>query len=78
LEGLTLYSRLKLPQSCWESAAALEKNRKYFEANDVFPKETIDRYLRHLRKFDDKDLQATILEDKEGIKRLVAAYIHCS
>ena len=68
----------RLPQSCWESAEALENNRSFFEANNVFPKETIDRYLRHLRQFNDKDLQSTVFTDKEGIKKLVAEYIHCS
>lgn len=68
-----------LPQSCWESAQSLKANRHYFEANGIFPKSTIDRYISHLEGFDDKNLQKAIFEnDHESVEQLVLEYIHCA
>jgi glutamine synthetase len=68
----------RLPQSCWESAESLEKNRKYFEADNVFPKGTIDRFIRHLKQYDDKTLQERLSGNEEEIGKLVTEYIHCA
>lgn len=67
-----------LPQSCWESAESLEKNRHLFEANNIFPKGTIDRFIRQLKAFDDKDLSERLFGKPDEVERLVEKYIHCS
>jgi len=67
-----------LPQSCWESAESLKKNRKYFEANNIFPKGSIDRIINYLQSFKDKDLSERLYGKKGEIKKIVEKYIHCS
>lgn len=67
-----------LPQSCWESAESLKKNRKYFEANNIFPKGSIDRIIEYLQSFNDKDLSERLYGKKDEIKKIVEKYIHCS
>ncbi len=68
----------QLPQSCWESAEALEKDRALFEADRIFPKGTIDRFIRYLKSFDDKNLSERLYGKKEEIEKLVNKYIHCA
>jgi glutamine synthetase len=65
-----------LPRSCSESADALEKQRALFEANDIFPKGTIDRFVRQLRAFEDHDLSERLYGKPDEIAKLVAKYIH--
>jgi len=67
-----------LPQSCWESALALEKHRQVFEANGIFPAGTIDRFIRYLKSFHDKDLSERLYGKHEEIARLVEQHIHCA
>lgn len=67
-----------LPQSCWESAEILKQNRKYFEANNIFPKGSIDRIINYLQSFNDKNLSESLYGKKDEIKKLVEKYIHCS
>jgi glutamine synthetase len=67
-----------LPQSCWESADSLAENRKYFEDSNIFPKGTIDRFINHLKSFEDNDLSERLYGKKDEIKKLVEQYIHCS
>jgi glutamine synthetase len=43
-----------LPKSCVESAKILEKNRKLFERNNVFPKSIIDYMAEMLRNEKDE------------------------
>jgi len=68
----------KLPGSCWESAAALEKLRAEFEKDNIFPPEVIDHTISELRAFDDKDLSERLYGKDEEIKALVHKYIHIS
>jgi glutamine synthetase len=66
-----------LPTSCAASADELEKSREPFERNGVFPEATIDRFLRHLRAFNDRDLSERLNGNEVEIKNLVAQYLHC-
>ncbi|MEN8121597.1 MAG: glutamine synthetase family protein [Bacteroidota bacterium] len=67
-----------LPQSCRESAESLKQNRKYFESGNIFPKGTIDRFINHLKSFEDENLSEKLYGKKDEIKKLVEKYIHCS
>ncbi|MBK7338785.1 MAG: glutamine synthetase [Saprospirales bacterium] len=67
-----------LPQSCWESAESLEKHRKIFEADGVFPAGTIDRFIGYLKDFGDKGLSERLYGKHEEIEKLVEKYIHCA
>lgn len=78
-ENKTVLEKLdSLPQSCWESAESLKQNRKHFEANNIFPKGTIDRIINYLNSFEDKNLSESLFGKKDKIKSLVEKYIHCS
>ncbi len=67
-----------LPQSCWESAESLDANRSVFEESNIFPKGTIDRFIRQLKAFDDKNLQEKLTNNKKEMEKVVAEYIHCA
>ena len=67
-----------LPQSCYESAESLEENRKYFEENNIFPEGTINRFINHLKSYNDKDLSERLYGKKDEIRKLVNEFIHCS
>lgn len=78
-EHKTVLDKLShLPQSCWESAESLEQYRQVFEADNIFPKGTIDRFIRHLKQYEDKTLQLEIAGNEEEVGKLVSKYIHCA
>jgi glutamine synthetase len=66
----------KLPASCWESAGKLEAKRDVFEKNGIFPKGTLDSFIRTLKAYDDKNLSEELYGKKEEIRKLVIKYIH--
>jgi glutamine synthetase len=68
---------LNLPFSCFLSAKALEKKREIFEENQIFPKGTIDNYIKKLLSYDDKNLFTEIKEDQKRLEKLVKQNIHC-
>lgn len=66
----------QLPASCFESALALEKDREFFERKNIFPKGTIDRFIRQLKAYGDQDLSERLYGNKAGIRKLVAEFIN--
>ena len=66
----------QLPISCWESAICLDKKRKVFENNSVFPHGTIDSVMQGLKSFEDKDLSKNVFGDNDAISILVNKYLH--
>ena len=66
----------KLPASCWESAEKLEAKRDVFEKNGIFPKGTLNSFIRTLKSYDDKKLSEELYGKKEEIRKLVIKYIH--
>jgi len=66
----------QLPVSCGESADALEKDRAFFEKNNIFPKGTIDRIINQLKSFDDKNLSERLFGKDDEIRKLVIEYLH--
>jgi glutamine synthetase len=66
-----------LPASCWDSADELEKVRKIYEADGIFPKGMISRIVKDLKSYDDKDLNNKIHGNYKLLKKLIAEYIHC-
>lgn len=66
----------QLPSSCFESAEALESDRKFYESKNIFPKGTIDRIIRQLKSYDDKDLSEKLYGKEEELKALVNKYAH--
>ncbi len=66
----------KVPQSCYESAEFLEKDRAFFETDGVFPAGTIDYFISTLKSYNDKNLSEDLYGKKEEIKKLVNSFIH--
>jgi len=67
----------KLPSSCWESAEELEKNRKLFEKNNIFPTGVISNVIKKLKSYNDKDLSERLYGKEKEIHKIVLKYIHC-
>ncbi len=72
----TAQSLEQLPASCYESAEELEKERDFFESGGVFPKSTIDRFIKYLKAFDDKGLSEKLYGKNDEIKSLVEKFMH--
>jgi glutamine synthetase len=69
--------RLKiLPRSCNESAKNLRKERKLYEADNVFPKILIDKTINKLKAFKDKDLWKSLQDKPEKIENILKQYLH--
>jgi glutamine synthetase len=66
-----------LPTSCYESAESLNKKRDYFEKNGIFPAGTIDRFIRQLKAFNDKNLSEKLYGRNDEIWKIVEMYMHC-
>jgi glutamine synthetase len=68
--------RLKiLPQSCSESAKNLRKDRRFYEANGVFPKKLIDKTIDKLKAYKDKDLWKNLADKPEKIENVLKQYL---
>jgi len=65
-----------LPQSCSESAANLEKDRKYYEAEGVFPKIVIDNTIKRLGSYKDKALLQRLRSEPQKVEELMQNYLH--
>lgn len=69
--------RLKLlPQSCSEAARNLKRDRRFYEANGVFPKKLIDKTVDKLRAFKDKDLWKNLTDKPDKIEKMLKQYLH--
>jgi len=69
--------RLKiLPQSCSESAKNLKKDRRFYEANGVFPKKLVNKTIDKLRAYKDKDLWENLADKPEKIENVLKQYLH--
>lgn len=67
----------QLPSSCYESAQCLEKQRSYYEKDNIFDKSLIDGLINTLKSFDDATLRQDIGHKPEEIKKLVKKYFYC-
>jgi glutamine synthetase len=65
-----------LPRSCSESAANLRRQRHFYEANGIFPRNLVDSILSRLENYGDKNLWKTLSSKPEMFETLVAEYMH--
>lgn len=72
-----LESLEQLPDSCWDSAEALEKHREIFEKYGVFDKEMINDIIKGLKSFNDKNIRQEIQNHPEKMLEMVYQYFHC-
>ncbi len=68
----------QLPDSCWESAECLLRDRAIYEKDGVFSPVVIEGLARMLKGYDDKDLSEKSYGRGDEIKKLVDEYFHCS
>ncbi len=72
-----LLSKLEqLPASCSESADELEKEITFFNSDNVFPKGTLERFIKMLGSYNDKDLSERLYQKDEEIMKLVKQFIN--
>jgi glutamine synthetase len=68
--------RLKrLPRSCSESASSLKRDRKYYEAERVFPKAVIDETVKKLRTYRDGDLRQKLKDEPQKAEKLIQSFL---
>jgi glutamine synthetase len=66
----------RLPMSCSESATNLKRDRKYYEAEGVFPRSVIDGTVKRLKAYKDSDMAQKLKEEPQKIEKLMQAYLH--
>jgi glutamine synthetase len=65
-----------LPRSCSESARKLRRDRRFYEADGVFPKKLIDKSIDKLRAYKDKDLWENAADKPDKIEKVLRQYLH--
>jgi glutamine synthetase len=65
-----------LPQSCSEAAQNLERDRKYYEADGVFPRRVIDGIISKLESYKDNGLWKRLADRPEEIDEMLWKYLH--
>lgn len=65
-----------LPQSCSEAAAYLQKDRKHYEAEGVFPKTVIDATIKKLKSYNDRTLLKKVETDSQRVEGLLTEFLH--
>ncbi len=77
-EHIAINKKLKaLPISCDASADFLKKESDFYQKEGVFPKGTIDAFVKKLKAYKDKNLSERLYNKKEETKKLVDTYLHC-
>ena len=66
-----------LPNSCYESAQILLKDRAFYERHGIFPPSVIDSISKKLSSYNDKNLSEKLYGKEEEIKKLVDEYLYC-
>ncbi|MGE5355310.1 MAG: glutamine synthetase family protein [Deltaproteobacteria bacterium] len=65
-----------LPGSCHETAYFLESERQFYEKDKIFPKRTIEKFLRKLRDYNDENLNEKIHAGNFNMHELIEKYLH--
>ncbi len=66
----------QLPASCAESADELEKEKEFFNRDNVFPQGTLDRFIDILRSYNDINLSEELYQKDEEIMKLVNRFLN--
>jgi len=65
-----------LPCSCSESAENLEKDRRFYEADGVFPRLVVDKTVEVLKSYKDKNLWKGLTDKPDEIEKMLKQYLH--
>ena len=68
--------KMLLPQSCFESAENLERDRGFYEAHGIFPRKVIDKTVERLKGYKDKDLWIRLAGKPSKIEEVLRHYLH--
>jgi glutamine synthetase len=66
-----------LPRSCAEAAKNLAKDRKYYEAGEVFPRPLIDKTISKLNSYKDGNLWKELSNKPEAMQKALSQYLQC-
>jgi glutamine synthetase len=70
-------SLAKLPSSCWDSAEALDRQRHIYQQYEIFTPSLIDRVIRQLKSFEDRNIRQILNGDSEEMLKMVNSFFHC-
>jgi len=65
-----------LPRSCIESARNLEKDRRFYEADRVFPEKLIDKTIKALKSYKDQNLWEKLADKPDEIESVLGQYLY--
>jgi glutamine synthetase len=65
-----------LPCSCSEAADNLQKDRRLYEVDKIFPNTLLDKTVEKLKAYDDKDLWKNLAGKPEEVGRTLKQYLH--
>ncbi|MBS7633189.1 glutamine synthetase [Candidatus Bathyarchaeota archaeon] len=65
-----------LPRSCKEAATNLRRDRKYYEADNIFPNALIEATVKKLAAYKDSDLAQKLRDEPQKIEKLMQTYFH--
>jgi glutamine synthetase len=65
-----------LPRSCSESAENLRKDRRFYEADGVFPRRLVDKTVDELQAYEDEDLWKNLVNKPEKVNSVLRQYLH--
>lgn len=65
-----------LPRSCSEAAANLTKQRRFYEADGIFPKKLIDNVINRLEAYDDKNLSKELSAKPRMFDKVMTQFLH--
>jgi len=65
-----------LPCCCNESAHNLERDRKVYEEDGVFPKRLINGTIDRLKAYNDGNLKKMVTENPDKIEKMIQQYLH--
>ena len=69
--------RLKtLPFSCSDSARNLERDRQFYEADNVFPRKLIDKTIESLKSYEDGNLWQELKDKPDEADKMLKQYRH--
>ena len=66
-----------LPACCEDSAERLEKDRAFYEKDDVFSTDLIDATITKLRSYKDRSLRSSLEKDPKQMQEVVNQFFHC-
>ncbi len=67
----------QLPSSCYEAAIQLDKDRKIYEKDGIFPPQIIDGVINELKHYNDSELSEKLFGNADSLKELVQEFLHC-